>query len=184
MHETRFARGPARIVVLAAVALAGLLFAGAVNQRPVTSTALVPNASAPIQSVVSFKTAFTEHLNEAIRLAPGAKETTIFNTKLVKDVMDKTLVKTTDARAQSLSQAELTNLRELINRRLDATIAQKLRNEPGIAKLGDGTVNQDFFTGRLLPAPAPRFDVSPVSPDKLGPNRSSNPADFKPPGNL
>src|SRR5947209_17384019 len=108
MHESRFARVPARIVVLAAVALAGLLFAGAVNQRPVTSTALVPNASASIQSVVSFKTAFTEHINEVIQQAPTAKANHIFTTKIDRDVLDHKLWKITDARAQTLSQAQLT----------------------------------------------------------------------------
>ena len=76
--------------------------------------AVVPNAAAPVQSVVNFKTAFTEHLNEVIKQTPAQKGTTIFNTKIYKDFIDQTLVKTSNA--QALSQADLNHLQELVNR--------------------------------------------------------------------
>ncbi|HEX5760743.1 MAG TPA: hypothetical protein VF121_16260 [Thermoanaerobaculia bacterium] len=115
------------------------------------SSILPANAATPIINVVEFESEFTRRLNEVIRFAPAAKETTLVNTKVYKEIVDRTIWKTTDAIARALTPAELQGLRELVNRRVDIAIAGQMRGYPALASLGQGSIGQDFFVGRILP---------------------------------
>ena len=167
MRLSRYGRHLPRIALVGAVGLAASLFwvtvatsAPAVPRRPApepfrveSSAALAPNVSIPIRNVVAFDTAFTQRLNEVIRMpAAQRKGSWIFTTKATKDRFDRTLIYTSiDAQPQQLSTAELQALRDSINRRVDLAIQQEQRNLPGIASLGEGKITNDFFVGRILP---------------------------------
>lgn len=112
-----------------------------------------PSRAVPIQAVTAFETEFTTRLNDAIRLGAAQRLTQIVHTKVYRDFVDTTVWTHESAQATPLSTAQLQELRQLINRRVDQAVANELAGQAGLASLGHGVIDKDFFTGRLQPAP-------------------------------
>lgn len=88
-------------------------------------------------------------LASAGALASGG-ETTVVNTKVWRDAVDKTIYKTTNAAVTlaSLPEAEVRELRSLISARFEESL-----RAGNVRSLGEGQVSKNFFTGKLS-APA------------------------------
>ncbi|MDQ1592981.1 MAG: hypothetical protein QOG71_3608 [Pyrinomonadaceae bacterium] len=87
-------------------------------------------------------------------LSAGSKfsggETTFVNTKVYKDVVDRTIYKTTNSSVlmRAIPEADLKELRALIDTRFEESIRARK-----VSTLGEGQVNKSLFTGKLA-APA------------------------------
>jgi hypothetical protein len=79
-------------------------------------------------------------------LAQGG-ESTVVNTKVYKDAVDKTVYKATAAhlRMQALPEADLKELRAIIGTRFEESIRTGRTNA-----IGEGQVNRSLFTGKIM----------------------------------
>ncbi len=79
-------------------------------------------------------------------ISSAASESTFVNTSVYKDVIDKTVYKTTTSATlmSSLPEADLKGLRALITARFDESI-----RTGNLGAIGEGQVSKSFFTGKI-----------------------------------
>ena len=94
------------------------------------------------------QTEFNENFAELMKHT-AASETTIVNTKVWKDIVDKTIYKTTNTKIvmASIPEEDLRGLRDLINARIESQVLPNQRSR----SIGEGRISNSFFTGDLLP---------------------------------
>lgn len=117
------------------------------NARAMQTPPINLNRATSIDEVGKIRSALLEGIDAALA-AKGAGETTVANTKLWKDILDKTTYKTTNASARVLSASELKGVREIINARFEEAI-----RTGNIESLGSGTLSSSIFTGKLVAKP-------------------------------
>lgn len=177
------------IVSMLCVAVSGL-FAFAVGFQAQSSESLKVRSGAPLAEVAKFESAFTENLNRPPSGAPTKGNTPlgmkwkwpdIAGKKVYKEFVDyylwnmRTTARFSQKEVVQLSDAQLADLKKLIQQRFDTAIKTK-----NTASLGEGQLDKDFFTGKLL-APAGRRFIDGRTIEQRNPT-DLKPSVTKPPG--
>lgn len=140
------------------LAVAVMLSSALVTWSAVRAQDQIARSAVDISAVRSFETRFTEQVTTLIRTPAlrQAKETTIVNTKVWRDIVDRTVYKTTDAKAlRGITTTELQALRALVLDRADEATALAPGIKRGASDLLSAKVERDFVTTRIL-APQPQ----------------------------
>jgi hypothetical protein len=103
-----------------------------------------------LKNVQKVRTELLEGLDTLISARAQGGETTLVNTKVIKEAVDKTVYKTTNSniRMAALPEADLRELRAIIGARFEESIRAGRSNA-----IGEGQVNKSLFTGKIM-APA------------------------------
>jgi hypothetical protein len=123
------------------------------NARVMQAPTIDLNRATPVNEVGKIRSALLEGIDAALAARGKGGETTVANTKLWKDILDKSAVKTTSSNVamRALSASELKGVREIINARFNEAI-----RTGNMESLGTGTLSNDVFTGKLVAKPTPK----------------------------
>ncbi|HXG32334.1 MAG TPA: hypothetical protein VNJ11_03135 [Bryobacteraceae bacterium] len=111
----------------------------------------------PVQSLVTFETAFIQRLNEAIRNPEALKEgkpkvVVIVDTKVWREIVDtRAIVVVESARTVELTTAQMQELRDTLLRQVDNAVRAELAGRGGLRQLGSGIVLDDVIVANLKP---------------------------------
>src|SRR5713226_7150018 len=140
------------IVSMLSVVVCGL-FAFSIGLQAQSSQTLRVRRGTPIRDVAKFETSFTERLNQETSSGASLKGNWIAGKKVWKNFVDYFLIHTESARVAKkdlvqLSDAQLKELGDLVKNRFDEAIRTKKTSS-----LGEGQINKNFFTGKVLAEP-------------------------------
>jgi hypothetical protein len=111
----------------------------------------------PVQSLVTFETAFIQRLNEAIRNPEALKQgkpkvVILVDTKVWRDIVDtKAFVVIESATTVELNTAQIQELRDTLLRQVDNAVRAELAGRGGLRQLGSGVVLDDVILANLKP---------------------------------
>jgi hypothetical protein len=111
----------------------------------------------PIQSLVTFETAFVQRLNEAIRNPEALKEgkpkvVVLVDTKVWRDIVDtRAIVVVERATTVELNTAQIQELRDTLLRQVDNAVRAELAGRGGLRRFGSGVVLDDAIVANLKP---------------------------------
>ena len=110
-----------------------------------------------VQRLVSLKTQFLEELNQALQnpqalTAGKAKVVVLVDHKVWRDIVeDRAIVVVSSAKTVQLSHAELQEFHDYLARQIDEAIKLEQAGKGGGRRLGQGTISNHVFTGKLKP---------------------------------
>jgi hypothetical protein len=111
----------------------------------------------PVQSLVTFETAFIQRLNEAIRNPEALKQgkdtvVILVDKKVWRDIADtRAVVVIQSATTVELNTAQIQELRDTLLRQVDNAVRAELAGRGGLRQLGSGVVLDDVILANLKP---------------------------------
>jgi hypothetical protein len=139
------------VVAMLSVVVCGL-FAFSIGLSAQPSRSVRIGKAAPLADVEKFGSAFTEHLNQAIRDRDKAsqRKNWIAGRKVYKNFVDYYLISSAKAVAKQdivqLSGEDLKQLGDLVKGRFDEAIRAKSKS----SSLGEAQITADFVTGKVF----------------------------------
>jgi hypothetical protein len=122
--------------------------------RSVQPAPVVPTP-VPIQSVVSFESAFVSQLNAAIRnpqaLTQGRPRVVVIIDHMARKgiIVDKGFIVIESATVMKLSTAQIQEMRDSVLRSVDVAVQAELAGKPGLRALGGATISGGNVTGTI-----------------------------------
>src|ERR1700694_935229 len=111
-----------------------------------------------VQRLVSLKTQFIDEINEALKNPDAqARMHLIFHKKIGPEWVEESLFKWNSATAKitPLTQAQLQELKDVTARQIDEAIKLEQAGKGGARLLGEGSIRNHVFTGKLKPVAGP-----------------------------